>query len=190
MMSPLLALCLWLVLVFALLCWDFAREPKTSPALWVPVIWMFIAGSRLPAQWIGGGMGTEANALQEGNPLDRTTYSVLIVTAIFILVSRWFKWRVFVRRNFALTAFLCFALLSALWSDYPFIAFKRWFRELGDYVVILVVLSDPRPLDAVRTVLRRLCYLLIPLSILFIKYYPELGIHYSFWSGAREYVGV
>ena len=70
--------------------------------------------------------------------------------------------------------FLLFALLSVLWSDFPLVALKRWFRDLGNYLVILVVLSDPRPLEAVRALLRRLCYLLIPLSILLVKYYLPL----------------
>ena len=145
----------------------------TSLALWVPVIWMFIVGSRLPSQWLGGQMGQAAQALEEGNPLDRTISSALILLAIGILMSRSFKWGDFFARNLALMAFLSFALLSVLWSDFPFVAFKRWFRDLGNYLVILVALSDPRPLEAVRTVLRRLCYLLIPLSILLIKYYPR-----------------
>lgn len=189
-MSPSLALLFWAVLLLGFLWFDPADDSKTSLALWVPVIWMFIAGSRLPSQWLGGGMGQVAEAIEEGNPLDRSIYSALILLAIGILISRKFKWGEFFRLNFALTAFLCFALLSVLWSDFSFIAFKRWFRDLGDYVVILVVLSDPRPLNAVGTVLRRLCYLLIPLSIVLMKYYPELGIHYSVWTGAPEYVGV
>jgi len=69
------------------------------------------------------------------------------------------------------------------------VSFKRWFRDLGNYIVILVVLSDPRPLEAVHTLLRRLCYLLIPLSILLIKYYSYLGRAYSEWTGAAEYIG-
>ncbi len=189
-MSPSLALSVWLVLLVVLLRFDPAREQKTSLALWVPVIWMFIAGSRLPSQWLAGGaIHGDALALsEEGNTLDRNVYSVLIILAIVILVSRSLKWQVFFRRNFALTAFLCFALLSVLWSDYLFIALKRWFRDLGDYVVILVVLSDRRPLDAVRTVLRRLGYLLIPLSILLIKYF-DIGRQYDYWTGVAYYVG-
>jgi O-antigen ligase len=55
--------------------------------------------------------------------------------------------------------------------------------------VILVVLSDPRPLEAVRTVLRRGAYLSIPLSVVLIKYYPALGKTFSAWGG-QEYTGV
>ena len=41
--------------------------------------------------------------------------------------------------------FLSFALMSFCWSDFPFVAFKRWFRDLGNYLVILVVLVRSAP---------------------------------------------
>jgi exopolysaccharide production protein ExoQ len=188
-MPPSLALFLWLILLLALLCYDPAKDLGTSLALWVPVIWFFIVGSRLPSQWLGAGVGQAAQALEEGNSLDRTIYFALIILAIGILMSRSFKWGDFFARNSALMAFLSFALLSVLWSDFSFVAFKRWFRDLGSYLVILIVLSDPRPLEAVRTLLRRLFFLLIPLCILLIKYYPNLGKGYSPWTGEAYYEG-
>jgi len=189
-MSPLLALFLWLTLLLGLLCFDPAREQKTSLALWVPTIWMFIVGSRLPAQWLGGQVGTVAEAaFEEGNALDRVTFTALILLAIGILMSRSLDWGGFFGRNLALTAFVFFALASVLWSDLPFVAFKRWFRDLGHYLVVFVALSDPYPTEAVRTLLRRLGYLLIPLSILLIKYYPALGVGYNPWTGVVVYAG-
>src|SRR5262249_21942731 len=59
----------------------------------------------------------------------------------------------------------------------------------GNYMIVLVVLSDPHPLEAVSTFLRRLSYVLISLSILLIKYYPSLGMQYSYWTGSPMYVG-
>src|SRR5438876_5284476 len=118
---------------------------------------MFVVASRLPSQWLGGGqIQVAAQALEEGNPLDRAFYFLLIGLSIWILASRSFKWADFFARNSALVTFISFALISVVWSDFPLVAFKRWFRDLGNYLVILVVLSDPRPLEAVRTVLRRL----------------------------------
>jgi exopolysaccharide production protein ExoQ len=188
-MPPFLALLLWLILLVGLLRFDPAQDSRTSLALWVPVIWIFIVGSRLPSQWLGVQVGQGAQALEEGSTLDSFIYSALILLATGILISRSFKWSYFAMKNLALTAFLFFALVSVLWSDYSFVAFKRWFRDLGNYLVILVALSDPRPLDAVRTLLRRLCYLLVPLSVLLVKYYPDIGRHYDFWTGVPEYSG-
>jgi O-antigen ligase len=150
---------------------------------------MFFTVSRLPSQWIGTQALNVEQALEEGNGVDRTIFSTLIVLAVAILISRSFKWGEFLVRNAFLTAFLLFALVSVTWSDFPFIAFKRWFRDFGDYLIILIVLTDPSPLEAVRTFFRRLYYVMIPLSILLIRYYTQLGIHYSQWTGAPEYVG-
>jgi exopolysaccharide production protein ExoQ len=188
-MPPFLATFICLIFLVALLRFDPAKESKTSLALWVPLIWMFINGSRLPSQWLGGQVGTASQAFEEGNPLDRSIFTFLILLAVAVLMSRSFKWGDFFVRNFVLMTFLLFALMSVLWSDFPFVSFKRWFRDLGDYLVILVALSDPRPMEAVRTLLRRLCYLLIPLSVLLVKYYPYLGKQYSQWTGAAWFVG-
>jgi len=150
---------------------------------------MFIAGSRNPSQWLGGGVSMSAEAFAEGNPLDRSFDFALILLAIGILMARSFDWGGFFARNLTLMAFLSFALLSVLWSDFPFVSFKRWFRDLGNYLMILVILSDPHPQEAFRTILRRLNYLLIPLSVLLIKYYPLIGKQWEVWSGADSYVG-
>jgi exopolysaccharide production protein ExoQ len=188
-MPPTLALLIWLVLLLGLLRYDPAKESKTSLALWVPLIWMFIVGSRLPSLWLGGQFEESSQTLEEGNPINRTIFLVLIVLAIGILISRSFKWSDFFVRNLALMAFISYAIVSIFWSDFPLVSFKRWFRDLGQYLIILVVLSDPQPLEAFRTLLRRLGYLLLPLSILLIKYYPKSGMYYNGWTGAPEFVG-
>lgn len=188
-MPPLIALSIWAVLLLALLRFDPAREPKSSWALWVPVIWMFIAGSRLASQWIEGRVTMAAQSAEEGNPLDRTIFIVLILVSIAILASRSFKWGDFVARNLALTSLLLFALISVMWSDFTFVALKRWFRDLENYLAILVIMTDPRPLEAMRTVFRRVYYLLIPLSILLIKYFPYIGRQFNYWTGQSYNAG-
>ena len=188
-MPSTLALLLWFVLLLALLRFDPAKDSGTSLALWVPLIWMFFIGSRLPSQWLGFEVGQSAGALEEGNPLDRSILFILILMAIVILMSRSFNWGDFFARNLVLFAFLFFALVSVFWSDFPFVTLKRWFRDLGNYLVVLVVLSDPHPLEAVHTVLRRLFFLLIPLSILLNKYYPNVSKQYDQWTGLGMFAG-
>ena len=134
-------------------------------------------------------MGHEAELMEEGNALDRYVQLLLILLALGALLSRSFEWGKFFVANVALTALLGFGLLSVLWSDFPFVAFKRWFKDLGTYLVILVALTDPRPFEAIRTLARRVCFLLIPLCILLIKYFPELGKQYNSWTGQDSFVG-
>jgi len=188
-MPPSVALMLWLVLTVGLFWMDPARDRRTSLCLWVPVLTLFFAGSRNPSQWLNGQVGVSAQSFEEGNPLDQIVSSALILLAVGIVMSRSLKWGSFFARNRALLAFLSFALVSVVWSDFPMIALKRWIRDLGSYLMILVILSDTRPVEAVRVVLRRVSYLLVPLSILVIKYYAELGRAYSAWTGAVEYTG-
>jgi exopolysaccharide production protein ExoQ len=190
-MPPSLALLLWFILLVGLLWFDPTKETKVSGALWVPLAWMFFMGSRGPSQWLGvqSAVGM-ADSLEQGDSLNRAVYVVLFFLSIAILVSRSFRWGNFFAKNRALTAFLLYALVSVLWSDFPFPAFKKWFRDLGDYSLVLVVLSDRRPREAVCTLLRRLGYLLIPLSIVLIKYFPAMAKQYDPWSGGQSFSGV
>lgn len=188
-MPPILALMLWFICLAALFRFDPAKEPKTSSALWVPIIAFFILGSRSPSQWMGGSVSISAQSFEEGNPVDRAISLLLILLAIGILASRSFKWSEFFARNLALTTLILFGFLSITWSDFPFVAFKRWFRDMGDYLFVLVVLSDAHPEAAIRTVLRRLFYLLIPLSILLNKYFPEYSRTFDAWSGIGYFAG-
>ena len=193
-MPPYLALLVWFVLLVGLFWFDPAKEPKVSAALWVPLIFMFFMASRQPSQWLGGQViaadaAAANNALVQGDPLNRTISLVLFLLGIVILVSRSFQWGSFFRKNWALTAYLIFALVSVLWSDFPFPAFKKWFRDLGNFVMVLVVISDSHPLEALRTLLRRVGYLLIPLCVLLIKYFPDLAKQYDPWTGESSYCG-
>jgi O-antigen ligase len=186
-MPPRLALIAWVIFLLALFRWD--GERKTSTALWIPVLWFSVIGSRLPSQWLGVG-GDAAEMMSEGNGFDRLIYVLLISLALAILASRGFAWGRFFVENLALTSILVFSLVSVLWSDFPFVAFKRWFRDLGTYLAILVALTDAGGVDSVRALLRRVCYLLIPLSIVLIKYYPEMAKQYDEWTGQGYFSGV
>lgn len=188
-MPPTVALIVWFLLLLVLLWFDPAKMPGTSLALWVPLIWMFIVGSRLTSQWLGGVTATSVNVLAEGNPLDRTIDICLISLAIATLLRRRFNWGKFLAHNIVIVVFLLFALASIFWSDFTFVAFKRWFRDLGGYFMVLVVLSDHDPLEAIRALLRRVGYLLIPLSIVINKYYPALSRQYDPWSGTFSVSG-
>jgi O-antigen ligase len=70
------------------------------------------------------------------------------------------------------------------------LAFKRWIKALGDLVIVLIVLTDPDPCAAITRVFSRVSFLLMPLSILFIRYYPELGRAYDVWDGMQRFIGV
>jgi len=189
-MPPFLALFCWAVLLLVVLYFEPTLGARPSRALWVPVVWLFLLGSRSPSQWFGEQMTGSAAAFEDGNPINRIVTLVLLLLAVGIVISRSFDWRKFFSLNLALAAFLAFALISFCWSDFPLVALKRWVRDFGSYIAMLVILTDRRPTDAIRVVLRRVSYLLVPLSIVFDKYYPALSKQYDPYSGFGYYIGV
>ena len=174
-MPPVLAALLTAVFVFFLFARD-ARHAKEgqSWALWIPVLWMAITGSRFVSQWIDPGHAGVTEGT-EGSPIDAIYFGTLIVVGIGVLVRRRVALGELVRKNGWLVAFLVYSLASVLWSDFPSIASKRWIKTLGHPVMALIILTEPDPVNAFRTVMKRCAYLLLPLSVLLIKYFPEYG---------------
>jgi hypothetical protein len=180
-MPSLLALAICLVLVAYLLWRDVRLNSSVSPALWIPTAWFAILGSRFPSEWLSLSQIQTADTVLEGNPLNRDVFLGLIVAGLVVLVRRHVPWKLVVRQTPWVFLFFLFTAISIFWSDFPFTAFKRWHKVVGHVVMALVVWTDPEPSKAVSCLLRRCGYVLIPVSILFIKYFPDLGRGYSAW---------
>lgn len=194
-MPPSVALVLTILLIAYLYWKGFESGCKPSLALWIPTAWFLILMSRPVTAWVNlSSAGTilvgSSEDLLEGSPIDRAVMLVLILLGVAVLWSRHLAWGDLFRKNGALTAFFLYCGVSIFWSDFPFVAFKRWTKGLGDPIMILVILTDPAALRAVEIVIRRCAYLIIPLSVLFIKYYPEYGKVYDEWTGYGMYTGV
>jgi exopolysaccharide production protein ExoQ len=189
-MPPQLALCLTGLFVVYLFWRDSKQQYRASPTAWIPCIWLMILGSRPVSQWLDPTAFQSAEDIMDGSPTDRLVYLGLIVAGCVVLWRRQIPWGELFRNNVWLTVFYMYCGASVLWSDFPFIAFKRWIKGLGDPMIALILLSDSEPTKAVETVMKRCAYVLIPLSIVFIKYYPHLGRQYSEWTGAAYYTGV
>jgi exopolysaccharide production protein ExoQ len=172
--------------IFWLFVSDSKRRRGISSALWIPLLWLSIIGSRFISAWLG----SRSEDVLEGSPLDRMFFLVLIVGAIVVLSRRRIEWGEVIRQNKWLFAYLLYLGLSVLWSDYSFTSFKRWTKEIGCVLMVLVILSESEPMQAVMAVLSRCTYLLIPLSVLLIKYYPDLGRYYDRWTYQPYFCGV
>jgi exopolysaccharide production protein ExoQ len=182
--------------VYALGIWmlfllDRDRGDRPSKALCIPVLWLLINASRPVSEWLQAGPTMDSpNKILDGSPLDALVWAILLVAGLIVLVSRGRQVGMFLRANGPILLFFAFCALSILWSNYSFVAFKRWVKALGDVIMVLIVLSDPHRLLAVRRFLTRVGFVLVPLSVLFIKYYPELGRSYNPWTWEPAFSGV
>lgn len=158
-------------------------------ALWLPVMWLFICSSRNVSEWLHYSGDVQTNRYLEGNPLDRAILTGLLLLAVLVLIRRGSRVFALLKSNIPILLYFSYCGVSFLWSDYPDVSFKRWFRAIGDVVMILVVLSDADWYEALKRFLTRVGFLVIPLSALFIRYFPELGRAYS-RGGAPTWTGV
>lgn len=191
-MSQHIALILWL----AIITWLFARDrklrPMTSGALWLPLLWVMLIGSRTVSYWLDFDVDRELlyDASVEGSPLDRNVFLILIIGAAFTLWRRRLDWGRIFASNSWLFVFFLYCGLSITWSDYPFASFKKWIKDLGNIMMILVIITEANPVLAIRAVFSRYIYFSITLSALLIIFFPDLGTLYIKETGMLAYCGI
>jgi O-antigen ligase len=189
-MTPALATLVFAAGILMLFRLDRENQSEVSPAVWIPTVWVWIAGSRMISEWWGTGIMTPGQYLEGGSPLDRLVLTGLLAVGLLVLLARARRAETIVLRNGPVVLFFLYCLVSVLWSDYPDVAFKRWTKAFGDLVMVLVVLTESDPFAALRRLLARASFLLIPVSVLLVKYYPELGRGYDIWTWTPYYGGV
>lgn len=158
-----------------------------SQWLWISYIWLFLASTRSLSTWlsVAGQSGTPVDPDLSGSPIDSVWLMVLMMTGLAVLGSRAKQTKGILRRNKWLIVLFVYMAVSVLWSNFPAISFRRCIRSIGTFVMVLLVLTEDDPLAAIRTLLRRMYLVVIPFSILAIKYFRNIGVMYD-WSGKEE----
>ena len=189
-MPPTIAAAVFALGIVGLFWLDRDRDTPTSRALWIPVVWLLVAASRPVSAWLSMTPPIDQpNAYLEGSPIDRLVLAALLTLGLIVLIKRGRQVSSLLRANLPVILFFVYGAISTTWSDFPEVAFKRWIKALGDLVMVLIVLSDVDPAAAVKRLLARTSFLLVPLSILLIKYYPALGRGYNHFTWTPYYSG-
>ena len=168
---------------------DRKHTSRTSIALLIPMAWLLIAGSRNVSEWFQmSGPVDAVDRYIEGNPLDRNVLSLLMLGGLVTLAQRRQRAAAVLKANLPIVAYFLYCGVSVLWSDYPLVGGKRWLRSLGDLIMVLVILTDANWSTAVKKALTGVAFLLLPISVLFIRFYPDLGRAYGvdgslYWTG-------
>ncbi len=116
--------------------------------------------------------------------------AVLVFLGLIALLRRPCDWKGIVSQNWALFLFYAYLALSITWEtsvDSPLI---KIFRPIGDLVMALIVTTELNPREAILTMFRRTAILLIPLSLVLIRYYPSLGRGQDKHWGPDYWIGV
>ena len=126
--------------------------------------------------WLGIDQGIDTTqSYVDGSPFDRNFTIFLQLAALIVLIGKSAKVGAMLRKNPLILVYFSFCLVSVLWSDFPFVTFKRWIKAIGDVEMVLVILAELDPFAALRRIFTRMGFFLFPLSILFIRFYPQLG---------------
>jgi len=106
-MPPKIATLLTIVLILFLFIWESRKGEKVSSALWLPVMWMAITGTRFVGQWLNLGGWNDGNNYQDGSLIDALYFSSLIIIGICVLVSRRIILSKILKNNRWLVVFFC-----------------------------------------------------------------------------------
>jgi exopolysaccharide production protein ExoQ len=185
-MPPIIALIITIIFILFLLRLDRKQYPDASLSLWLPTFWLLILVGKPLALWFG----SSGTSLEEGSPLDRNFQILLLCLGLLITIGKNVKIIGTLRQNPSVILLLGFMLISITWSDMPFISFKRWIRNLVPIFMALIIVTENNPRQALQSIFRRLIYIHIPLSLLVIRYFPELGRVYGRWEGEVMWIGV
>lgn len=190
-MPPLIAFLLCILFILYALIRDFRNRPYLSNAIWVPLIWFMIVGSRPIGYWLSPPYGQISLADFEGvSLLNKIVFSALILIGITILRRREIHWSNIFKKNIFLFLFFFYAVVSLFWSDFPIVAFKRWIRGIGGLMMVLIILTESDSKEAIKATFLRCAYVLVPLSVLTIKYYRHIGVQYNRWTGDPFLTGI
>ena len=191
-LPPQLALFLTVAFIVFLFRRDIRERPNVSGALWLPLIWLVLGCSRSFTAWlnifglpVSGGASNE-----EGSPVDAAFIYAMATAGLLVLINRQVSLSEVLRRNGWLVAFIAYCFISVVWSDYPFITFKRVTKIFNHPIMALIVFTEPDFNEALTRLMKRCAYVVVPVSILWIRYYPQLGLSYDDWSGLQSIQGI
>jgi exopolysaccharide production protein ExoQ len=167
-----LALLVCIIGIAGLFFLDRDKSVRPSLALWLPVIWLWIVGSRPVSSWLG----TETtstdtlDATLNGSPTDAAIFAALLVLGVIILLHRRKKTSAYLAVSGPILLYFLYCLVSVTWSPFHEPAFKRWTKAVGDLVMVLIILTDGQPIAALRRLYSRVGFILFPFSVLLIRY--------------------
>lgn len=169
-MNGTIAILLCTIGVALLFYLDREKSVRNSKALWLPILWVGLSASRGVAGWLSTGPAPTLEESLQGNPVDAAVFAVLLIIGIVVLLGRKRKTSAYLAVIIPILIYSVYCLVSVAWAPYSLPAFKRWTKDFGDVVMVLIVVTDPQPLNAIRRLYTRIGFVLLPFSVALIRY--------------------
>ena len=115
----------------------------------------------------------------DGSPFDAAVFGLLLAVAIVVLISRRRRTQALLLSSWPILVYFLFCLISVVWSSHSDVSLKRWIKAVGDLAMVSIIATDLHPVAALRRLVSRVGFLLFPTSVLFIKYFGDLGRGYT-----------
>src|SRR4030095_10886172 len=155
-MPPQIATVLFAFGIAGLFWLDRDDSVRTSKALWLPTIWLWIAGSRSPFAWFGMSAAADVpGQLPESSLPDQLLAVSLMILGLVVLIVSRKQVTNLLKASWPITLYFSFCLISLVWSDFPMWGLKRWIGALGDLIMVLIVFTDPQPIAAFKRLISR-----------------------------------
>jgi exopolysaccharide production protein ExoQ len=126
---------------------------------------------------------SDVSDIATSNIVNQIAFTTLFFTALIAMIPRLKTVMGIIYKEKVFTFFILFALISILWSDYPFVSFKRWFQFFTAYCVALSVMANVDFSEELLKRIRFLFYIYLVVSIVSIFTVPGAKDFYGIWRG-------
>jgi O-antigen ligase len=110
--------------------------------------------------------------------MDAAVFEALIVAGLITLFQRRKKAIFLLKASVPVLVYFAYCLLSTMWSPIHGPALKRWIKDVGDLVMVLIIMTEAEPVAALRRLYSRVGFVLLPFSVVLIRY-TNLGVGYD-----------
>lgn len=164
-------------------------EERIDLSFFIPLIWILYCSTKPISCWLYPGASPEDSAIQ-GSVYDRYFLSVIILAGIIVLKRRNVDWNEFIRQNIWVFLLFSYMGISIIWSNYIDISFRRWIRTLGDVIMATIIVTEKKGFESVTKIIKTDAFIIFPMTVLFVKYFPHIGVDYDRWEGYKMYIGL
>lgn len=150
-----------------------------------------LIGSRPISNWlqISGGDALSSTGT-ESNPYNLIAGFICLGFASYVIAKRKVDLAVIIQKNIFLFVLLVYCLVSCVWSDDPFVSFRRYVNMIVNIFVVIAILSEPDRISAIKKFFGRVAIFALPLSIVLIKYFPSIATDWNKTGEGMMWTGV